>query len=194
MVTLLVITSSSFWLQTSEAFALGKGRHCQGQGKNLVKNRSFVAHDENSLDDDSVVFSMESLEPSDENNGSSSSAQNNVPLDSMERAWRYAKKPLLSIGSKGATLTHGNSLRQLLAHHTVVKVKVNTRRYGGSLQSAFEQLRSLAEQNGAPPGIEMIQARESDHIILFGQPGTMDRISNDDFPPPETTRKEGLEP
>lgn len=105
-----------------------------------------------------------------------------INLDSMERAWRYAKKPLLSIGSKGATLTHGNSLRQLLEQHTVVKVKVNTRRFDGSLQSAFEHLRSLAEQNGAPAGIEMIQARKGDKIILFGLPGTLERISKDEFP------------
>lgn len=50
--------------------------------------------------------------------------------DSTELAWRYAKKPLLRIGSKGATLTHGNFLRQLLESHTAVKVKVNTRKFG----------------------------------------------------------------
>jgi len=105
--------------------------------------------------------------------------------DSLERAWRYAKKPLLSIGSKGATLSHGNSLRQLLEQHTVVKVKVNTRRFDGSLQAAFEHLRSLAEENGAPPGIELIQARDADKIILFGLPGTMDRIKDGHFPVPK---------
>lgn len=51
-------------------------------------------------------------------------------LDNMELAWRHAKKPLLRIGSKGATLTHGNSLRQLLESHTVVKVKINTGKFG----------------------------------------------------------------
>ena len=49
-----------------------------------------------------------------------------------EKVWRYVKKPLLSIGSKGATLTHGNSLRQLLEAHTVVKVKVNTKKFDGT--------------------------------------------------------------
>jgi hypothetical protein len=53
-------------------------------------------------------------------------------FDGMEKAWRHAKKPLLSIGSKGATHSHGNSLRQLLEDHTVVKVKVNTRKFGKS--------------------------------------------------------------
>ena len=112
-------------------------------------------------------------------------------LDAMERAWRYAKKPLLSIGSKGATLTHGNSLRQLLEQHTVVKVKVNTRRFEDSLQIAFEQLCALAEENGAPAGIEMLQARDSEKIILFGLPGTMQKIKDNQFPPTEEkTRKE----
>lgn len=51
-------------------------------------------------------------------------------LDTMEKVWRHAKKPLLRIGAKGATHSHGNSLRQLLDDHTVVKVKVNTRKFG----------------------------------------------------------------
>lgn len=57
-----------------------------------------------------------------------------TPINSpnMELAWRFAKKPLLRIGSKGATQTHGNSLRQLLNDHTAVKVKINTGRYGAS--------------------------------------------------------------
>ena len=105
-------------------------------------------------------------------------------LDGMERAWRYASKPLLRIGSKGANLTHGNSLRQLLEAHEVVKVKVNTRRFDNSLETAFEQIKSLAEEAGAPPGIELVQARESDRIILFGLPGICQRISNGEFPPP----------
>jgi hypothetical protein len=53
-----------------------------------------------------------------------------VPLDAQERVWRYANKPLLRIGTKGATLTHGNSLKNLLKDHVVVKVKVNTKKFG----------------------------------------------------------------
>ena len=107
------------------------------------------------------------------------------PLDGMERAWRYAKKPLLHIGSKGAHLSHGNSLRQLLEDHTVVKVKVNTRRFGGSLQEAFEHLRDLAEESGAVKDIELVQARDGEKIILFGMPGTLEKIRQGTFPPPE---------
>lgn len=54
-----------------------------------------------------------------------------LPQD--EKVWRCVKKPLLRIGSKGATHAHGNSLRQLLEDHTVVKVKVNTKKFGTSL-------------------------------------------------------------
>jgi RNA-binding protein YhbY len=105
--------------------------------------------------------------------------------DGMERAWRYAKKPLLRIGSKGATLSHGNSLYQLLEQHTVVKVKVNTRRFNDSLEEAFAVLRDLAQENGAPQGIELLQARAGEKIILLGWPGTRQRILDESFPVPE---------
>jgi RNA-binding protein YhbY len=55
-----------------------------------------------------------------------------VDNEAQEKVWRYVKKPLLSIGSKGASLSHGNSLRQLLEDHTAVKVKVNTKPFGTS--------------------------------------------------------------
>jgi RNA-binding protein YhbY len=100
----------------------------------------------------------------------------------MEKTWRYAKKPLLRIGSKGATATHGNSLRQLLEDHTVCKVKINTNKCG-SLQNAFEILRKLAEESGAPEDIELIQARDGERVILFGLPGTLERIEKGEFPP-----------
>lgn len=48
----------------------------------------------------------------------------------MEKVWRYIKKPLLRIGSKGLTESHGNSLKELLAQHDAVKVKVNTGKLG----------------------------------------------------------------
>jgi RNA-binding protein YhbY len=101
----------------------------------------------------------------------------------MERAWRHVKKPLLSIGAKGATQTHGNSLRQLLDAHTAVKVKVNTRKYNNSLIEAFDSIRNLAVDAGASPHIELLQARDGDHTILFGLPGTREKIRNGEFPP-----------
>jgi RNA-binding protein YhbY len=102
----------------------------------------------------------------------------------VEGAWRYVKKPLLSIGGKGATPSHGNSLRQLLEAHTAVKVKVNARPFGGSLENAFNALRDLAEESGAPKGIEMVQARDGEHTIMFGMPGTIEGIELGTFPPP----------
>ena len=126
--------------------------------------------------------SSETAEDSDDSVVDDNDEKPTVKLDGMERAWRHAKKPLLSIGAKGATLTHGNSLRQLLEQHTVVKVKVNTRKFDGSLHEAFQQLRALAEENGAPAGIEMLQARDADKIILFGLPGTLQRIKDNEFP------------
>lgn len=108
--------------------------------------------------------------------------ESNVNIDGKEKAWRHAKKPLLSIGAKGATFAHGNSLRQLLEAHTAVKVKVNTRRFG-SIQAAFDQIVELAEEAGAPKGIELIQSREKDSVILFALPGTLAEIEKGHFPP-----------
>jgi RNA-binding protein YhbY len=106
-------------------------------------------------------------------------------LDHLERAWRYANKPLLRIGSKGATLTHGNSLRQLLDSHTVVKIKINTRRFDNSLVEAFAQLAQLAHDSGASSALELLQVRETEKTILVGLPGTLARIAAGEFPPPE---------
>jgi len=107
-----------------------------------------------------------------------------VELDPTERVWRYAKKPLLRIGSKGATHAHGNSLRQLLEDHVVVKVKVNTKKFNNSVQQAYETLRNLAVENGAPADIELIQLREGSKEILFALPGTLKRMEEGAFPPP----------
>ena len=52
------------------------------------------------------------------------------------------------------------------------------------MEKAFETLKSLAVENGAPDGIELIQARNSDKIILFGMPGTMELMKKGEFPPP----------
>ena len=65
-------------------------------------------------------------------------------MDNLELAWRHAKKPLLRIGSKGATLTHGNSLRHLLNDHTIVKVKINTRKFGKIILLLVRQLCQLS--------------------------------------------------
>ena len=62
----------------------------------------------------------------------STAEESNIPEKLMEEVWRYVKKPLISVGGKGATSKHGNSLRQLLDDHTVVKVKVNTKSFGTS--------------------------------------------------------------
>ncbi|CAJ1928085.1 unnamed protein product [Cylindrotheca closterium] len=98
--------------------------------------------------------------------------------------WRHVKKPLLRLGSKGASASHGNSLKQLLEDHTAVKVKVNTMPYDGSLQNAYDALRDLAVENGAPETIELIQMKDSDKIVLIGSPGIIDQVKAGSFPPP----------
>jgi RNA-binding protein YhbY len=99
----------------------------------------------------------------------------------MEKAWRSARKPLLSIGSKGATLTHGNSLRQLLQDHTIVKVKINTRRFDNSLEQAYEAIKELAVESGLDD-MELLHVRESEKTILVGLPGTRKLIEAGEYP------------
>ena len=53
--------------------------------------------------------------------------------NNMESVWRFIKKPLLRLGSKGISPSHGNSLRELLKSHRVIKVKVNNRKDGTSV-------------------------------------------------------------
>ena len=129
-------------------------------------------------------------------NDAASSSQTSLaealqPLEgNRQKAWLYAKKPLLRIGGKGATKTHGNSLRELLDQHTVVKVKVNTGPYDGSLESAFEALKTLAVESGAEAGVELIHIKTSENIILFGREGALSLIDAGDFPPPPREEKD----
>lgn len=124
----------------------------------------------------------EDLSEYDDPNDNSVLSEPLVVVDNMEKAWRYVRKPLLHIGGKGATSSHGNSLRQLLEQHTMVKIKVNTKTFG-SLQAAFEQLKRLAEERGAPTGMELLQARDYSKTILVGIQGTQQRILDGDYPP-----------
>jgi len=112
----------------------------------------------------------------------SSELSDSIPDKTMEEVWRYAKKPLISVGGKGATKKHGNSLRQLLDDHTVVKVKVNTKSFG-TLENAYERLRELTVESGASQDIELIQMREKERTIMFGLPGTVENVKNGSFPP-----------
>mmetsp|Transcript_29943 Transcript_29943/g.51143 ORF Transcript_29943/g.51143 Transcript_29943/m.51143 type:complete len:171 (-) Transcript_29943:484-996(-) len=128
----------------------------------------------------------------------SSSSDNNPAFEQLsgkrQKAWQHAKKPLLRIGGKGATKTHGNSLRQLLDQHTVVKVKVNPSAFeDNSLLNAFEVLKQLAVDSGANDGMELIHIRTSDKVILFGKEGTLDLIDAGDFPPPPPPPREPKE-
>ncbi len=121
---------------------------------------------------------------SDSDNSSSAALE---PLTgNRQKAWQHAKKPLLRIGSKGPTKTHGNSLRQLLDQHTVVKVKVNLASFPDqSLENAFEVLKALAVESGAEcAGMELLHIRTSEKVILFGREGALEAIDGGDFPPP----------
>jgi hypothetical protein len=49
---------------------------------------------------------------------------------------------------------------------------------------SFAVLSKLAEEAGAPAGIEYIQSRDIEKTVMFGMPGTLANIESGDFPPP----------
>ena len=53
----------------------------------------------------------------------------------------------------------------------------------GTLNDIFPVLKKLAEEAGAPEGVEFIQSRDIEKTIMFGMPGTLARIQSGDFPP-----------
>ncbi len=101
----------------------------------------------------------------------------------IDKAWRYVPKPLLRIGGKGVADSHGNSLKELLNAHTVVKVKINSDKLG-SLEDVFETLKALVVTKGKMSDVELIHVRKSENTILIGKEGTMENIRKGDFPPP----------
>jgi len=52
------------------------------------------------------------------------------------------------------------------------------------MENAVQILRDLAVESGASQNIEIIQMREKDRTILFGLPGTSEKIEDGSFPPP----------
>eukprot|EP00339_Tiarina_fusa_P020149 CAMPEP_0117028548 /NCGR_PEP_ID=MMETSP0472-20121206/20748_1 /TAXON_ID=693140 ORGANISM="Tiarina fusus, Strain LIS" /NCGR_SAMPLE_ID=MMETSP0472 /ASSEMBLY_ACC=CAM_ASM_000603 /LENGTH=200 /DNA_ID=CAMNT_0004736067 /DNA_START=83 /DNA_END=685 /DNA_ORIENTATION=+ len=156
----------------------------QRQQRSTTTTTWSTAESSKAVDDDeaSMEIDLDIFDEQEEHRVVSDDAASSA-FDAHEQVWRYAKKPLLHIGSKGATHSHGNSLRQLLNDHTVVKVKVNTKKFG-TLEKAATALKSLAVENGACKDIEIIQIREYGNTILFGVPGTLKRMKDGEFPPP----------
>mmetsp|Transcript_5185 Transcript_5185/g.6038 ORF Transcript_5185/g.6038 Transcript_5185/m.6038 type:complete len:173 (-) Transcript_5185:216-734(-) len=107
-------------------------------------------------------------------------------LSNLEKAWRYVDKPLISVGSKGITTKHGNSLRELLRAHTIVKVKFSS---AEEFDENFKTLARYANDAGAPDGIEYLHSKKSSRIILFGMPGISEKIEAGSFPPKKFKKK-----
>jgi len=118
---------------------------------------------------------------------STSSEENDAVDDSViragiDKAWRYVPKPLLRIGGKGVSDSHGNSLKELLNAHTAVKVKINSSKLG-SLEDVFEILKGQVEKKGDISGVELIHVRKSENTIMLAKKGTMKSIQDGNFPP-----------
>mmetsp|Transcript_23915 Transcript_23915/g.28218 ORF Transcript_23915/g.28218 Transcript_23915/m.28218 type:complete len:190 (-) Transcript_23915:96-665(-) len=120
--------------------------------------------------------------PTDDDNDEDT-IQNKKNEQKVENVWRHVKKPLLRIGGKGITSTHGNSLIELLNDHTVVKVKINTTKLG-TLVEVADLLVRAAEIQGGGDGIEVIQVREIENTVLLGKKGATALIMDGTFPPP----------
>mmetsp|Transcript_30479 Transcript_30479/g.71415 ORF Transcript_30479/g.71415 Transcript_30479/m.71415 type:complete len:203 (-) Transcript_30479:120-728(-) len=117
-----------------------------------------------------------------------------APLSgNRQKAWQHARKPLLRLGGQGAKLSHGNSLRELLDQHTVVKVKVNPVAFGGSLLQAFDALKDLAVESGADAELELVHVRTSENVIMFGRAGALAVIDAGEFPPPPPPPREEVD-
>jgi hypothetical protein len=162
------------------------GKQCRAAGKKIVGSGigSFLFRVQCSVDGSVGTFTG-SFASASADEGGPIDALPRKDSDDMEQTWRYIKKPLLRIGKNGATQAHGNSLRQLLDAHTAVKVKINhDGPFDRSLTNAFEVLRDYAVQAGSPSDLELLQIRPSEKTILFGLPGTADKIRRKEFPPP----------
>jgi len=113
----------------------------------------------------------------------SSTSTNEQHQQYLEQTWRYTRKPLLRIGSKGISKSHGNSLKELLSSHTVVKIKCNPNGSSTAMEDLFQELKQMVGQQGLS-NIELIQFRTSQKLIQVGLEGTMDKILSGEFPPP----------
>ena len=124
----------------------------------------------------------------------------------MELVWRYNKKPLLSIGAqKGPTSKHGNSLRELLQHHTTVKVKIqllfnasnrdsDTQSMQDQMVQVYNQLKEYAiDADPSLQDMELLQVRVNERILLVGLPGTKQRIQDGTYPPPPPPPRNTIE-
>ena len=110
----------------------------------------------------------------------------------IDKAWKHVKKPLLRIGGKGVSDSHGNSLKELLNAHTVVKVKINSTKLG-SFEDVFEALKAAVEKKGDMKDVELLHIRKSENTLLLGKGGTMENIRIGAYPPPPPPPREKIE-
>jgi hypothetical protein len=166
--------------------------------------------DDAAADDDSIIETTDSstITSTIEDDDDDDDYHDDVDVQyrkKMEGVWRYNKKPLLSIGAqKGPTIKHGNSLRELLLHHTTVKVKIqllfnasnrnNDKQYiQDQMIQVYEQLKQYTVQyDTSLQNMELLQVRVNERILLIGLPGTKQRILDGTYPPPPPPQKKDM--
>jgi hypothetical protein len=82
--------------------------------------------------------------------------------------WWRKRDPLLSIGAAGVTISHRNSLRNMLNHHNAVRVKLATDRLDPFIVA--HQLVTKGDETQNPDftdNIEVLEVRQ--RCIMFGK-------------------------
>ena len=80
--------------------------------------------------------------------------------EALETLWRAHSKPLLRVGAAGVKDTHRNSLRELLAAHGHVCVKINGARDADAVAKAASEL--------AGDGAVILLTKSNS--VLYGKP------------------------
>ncbi|KAG5175380.1 hypothetical protein JKP88DRAFT_228902 [Tribonema minus] len=92
----------------------------------------------------------------------------------IEELWRKPKKELLKIGQGGVTASHVRSLTDLVQHHTIVRVKVNTK--GASYEDCLALGQALVSGEGEERGLRLVGVRPSTRLLLVGEAAFIDRL------------------
>ena len=84
----------------------------------------------------------------------------------LEELWRKPKKELLRVGKGGVTESHVRSLKELMAAHSVVRVKLNTQ--SATYDDCLELASALVETGAENSGARVLGVRPNSRLVLMG--------------------------
>lgn len=82
----------------------------------------------------------------------------------LDEWWVNVDRPLITIGSKGVTVSHINSLNELVGHHGWVRIKL-----ASDTMDPNKISEEIANSEVLKSGIELLQIRKRE--IMFGKTG-----------------------